>query len=419
MRDRLVLIFLISTVLATAQPVKEDTRFLLNLMRQQTVQFKTILDKKKMYEVQVIYTQINRDQSNKPDFKTFQYNVDTNRYFYPASTVKFPMVLLALEKINSLQDSQITKYTPMYQDSAYSGQRWIRADTTAEGGVPSIAHYAKKIFVASDNDAYNRLYEWVGQREANRSLKERGYRLRLLHRLSARLTADENRHTQPVWFASRDSAIFRQPMLINDSMTVNKKITKGRGYYEQGALIRKPFNMSYRNYFSLPDQQEMLKAVVFPDAVPLAKRFNLTAEDRQFVLQYMSQLPTETLYPPYYKDTVYTDAYSKFLLYGSDTTRIPDNIRIFNKVGNAYGYMIDNAYIVDFDAGVEFMLSAVIYTNKDEIFNDDRYEYKTIALPFLKNLGQLIYNYEKARVKKFKPDLSEFKLPYDLVKEVD
>jgi hypothetical protein len=163
----------------------------------------------------------------------------------------------------------------------------------------------------------------------------------------------------------------------------------------------------------------MLKAVVFPDAVPLAKRFNLTAEDRQFVLQYMSQLPTETLYPPYYKDTVYTDAYSKFLLYGSDTTRIPDNIRIFNKVGNAYGYMIDNAYIVDFDAGVEFMLSAVIYTNKDEIFNDDRYEYKTIALPFLKNLGQLIYNYEKARVKKFKPDLSEFKLPYDLVKEVD
>ena len=32
---------------------------------------------------------------------------------------------------------------------------------------------------------------------------------------------------------------------------------------------------------------------------------------------------------------------------------------------------------------VEFMLSAVIYTNEDEILNDGRYEYNTIALPFL------------------------------------
>ena len=163
----------------------------------------------------------------------------------------------------------------------------------------------------------------------------------------------------------------------------------------------------------MPDQHEMLKAVIFPEAVPVQKRFDLSADDRKAVLQYMSQLPTETLYPPYYMDTVYTDAYVKFLLYGSDTTQIPGHIRIFNKVGNAYGYMIDNAYIVDFDEGIEFMLSAVIYANKDGIFNDDQYEYETVALPFMKNLGRLIYDYEKARVKKFKPDLTEFRFEYE------
>ena len=419
MRPALILFFLLLQPLLHAQEKvpTADTKFLPALMRKHPEKFKTILDKRKTFEVQIIYTQINRDQNNKPTFNTFHYNVDTARYFYPASTVKFPMVLLALEKLNTLQHPGINKFTTIHHDSVYSGQSWSKVDTTAEGGVPSIAHFAKKIFVVSDNVAFNRLYEWVGQRDANSQLKQKGYNVRLLHRLERRLTPDENRHTEAVRFAVGDSNIYQQPMLVNDSIIVNKKITKGKGYYENGALIRKPFPMSYRNNFPLTDQHDMLKAIIFPGEVPPIKRFNLTSEDRQFVLQYMSQLPTETLFPPYYKDTVYTDAYSKYLIYGSDTTHIPNHIRIFNKVGLAYGYTIDNAYIVDLHAGVEFILSAIIHTNKDEIFNDDKYEYQTVAFPFMKNLGQVIYDYEKARVKEYKPDLSEFKLEYDLTRE--
>ena len=102
-------------------------------MKGEPAKFKTILDKRKTLEVQIIYTQINRDQNNIPQLKTFQYNVDTSRYFYPASTVKFPMVLLALEKVNTLNIPKLNRYTPMYHDSVYSGQRWSRMDTTAEG----------------------------------------------------------------------------------------------------------------------------------------------------------------------------------------------------------------------------------------------------------------------------------------------
>lgn len=414
MRTAPILICLLLTRIGLSQPIKEDSRLLFNLMKGEPAKFKTILDKRKTLEVQIIYTQINRDQNNIPQFQTFQYNVDTSRYFYPASTVKFPMVLLALEKVNTLHIPKLNRYTPMYHDSVYSGQRWSRVDTTAEGGMPSIAHYAKKIFVVSDNDAFNRLYEWVGQHSANQQLRHKGYNIRLLHRLDRRLTPDENRHTEAIRFTHRDSVVYEQRMLVSDSIVVKEKIVKGRGFYERGVLIRKPFNMSYRNSFPLPSQHEMLKTIIFPQAVPASSRFNISSDDRNFVLQYMSQLPTETLFPPYYKDTAYSEAYSKFLFYGSDTTNIPTNIRIFNKVGNAYGYVIDNAYIVDFDTGIEFLLSAVIYANKDEIFNDDKYEYKTVAFPFMKNLGQLIYDYEKARLKKFKPDLSEFKIGYDL-----
>lgn len=84
-----------------------------------------------------------------------------------------------------------------------------------------------------------------------------------------------------------------------------------------------------------------------------------------------------------------------------------------NKIGNAYGYLIDNAYVVDFENGIEFMLSAVIHVNTDEIYNDSKYDYDSIGYPFMKNLGQLIYAYEQKRPRKNKPDLSKFVMKYD------
>ena len=61
-----------------------------------------MLDNPALYDVQIVYTQINRDAQNRPSFKTYRYQVDKDRYFYPASTVKLPAVLLALEKLNGL-----------------------------------------------------------------------------------------------------------------------------------------------------------------------------------------------------------------------------------------------------------------------------------------------------------------------------
>ena len=413
----IIVIILIVVFSSSVKSQSGDARLLYSLLKQNSKQFKVAWDRKKNYEVQIIYTQIDRDEKNIPHFTTYQFDVDTSRYFYPASTVKLPVALLALEKLDDINLPSVTKYTPMYHDSIYPGQLWVKADTTSEGGVASIAHYIKKVFVVSDNDAFNRLYEFVGQKEINEKLKGKGYNIRILHRLTRKATPDQNRHTEAIRFADRDTVYFSQPMLVNDSMIVDNKVIKGKGYYDEGKLIRKPFDFSYRNYFSISDQHEMLKAVIFPQSVASQKRFNIQEDDRKMVLQYMSQLPAETLYPPYYKDTAYVDAYGKLFLYGSESASIPDNIRIFNKIGFAYGYAIDNAYIVDFDSRIEFMLTAVIYTNKNQILNDDNYEYRTIGFPFMKNLGQLIYDFEKTRLKKHLPDLSEFRFEYELKRQ--
>ena len=53
----------------------------------------------------------------------------------------------------------------------------------------------------------------------------------------------------------------------------------------------------------------------------------------------------------------------------------------------SHGCLSDVAYFADSTRHNEFLLSAVLYTNKDGVINDGAYEYTTIGLPFLARLG--------------------------------
>jgi hypothetical protein len=405
---------LILVLLACESP----TENLLEHLMRKNGEFADVLAKRDRYEIQIIYTQIDRDNANYPEFTTHTFNVDSTRYFYPASTVKLPAVLLAIEKINELKGEglDLDRQTPMFHDSAYSGHISASRDTTSESGFPSVEHYCKKILVVSDNDAFNRLYEFLGQKEFNRRMKELAFhQTRIVHRLERPLSTDENRHTEAVRFLKDGNEVYHQPMQVNDvPFGERPRILKGNGFMRNDSLVMKPFDFTNKNFFPLNYQHELLKHLVFPETVPQSKQFRITKEDRAFILQYMSQLPRETSHPAYYSDTAYYDAYCKFLLFGSEkNVSIPPSLRIFNKVGDAYGYLIDNAYVADFDRGIEFMLSAVIHVNSDSIYNDSNYDYEAIGFPFMKKLGQTIYQYELQRSRRNKPDLSNFRFTYD------
>ena len=160
MKQFFFLLLLFAATTAAAQ-VKTDA-FLEDLIRKNASPFlKTVLDKKDSFQYQIIYTEIKRDGQQKPSFVNHYLNVDRNRYFNPASTVKMPVAFTALEKLNGLK--AINAQMAMLTDSSYSGQSAVTSDTSAADGLPSIEHYVKKIFIISDNDAYNRLYEFVGQ----------------------------------------------------------------------------------------------------------------------------------------------------------------------------------------------------------------------------------------------------------------
>lgn len=407
------------SILLTAQPRTDP---LLRSVVQNAWQpsLSEVINRPLHYRCQIIYTQIDRNKKNRPTFTHHYFNYDPQLYFNPASMVKMPLAFLALEKLHHLNKAGVNEYTPIQIDSLLPHQTTAYTDPTSEKGLPSIAHYIKKAFLVSDNDAYNRLYQFVGQQAINRSLHNKGYTQSRIIRQFMGLTTEQNRHTNPVRFLGPDgNPIFTQPALYNtDSISLGPEVKIGRGYLNRNdELVNEPFDFTPHNHLPLSDLQQMLQSVLFPASVPPQQRFNISNEQRRFLLQYLSQTPGETNYPKY-NPTEYYDSYVKFFFRDS-TGKLPKGVRVFNKVGWAYGFMTDVSYVADFNNGIEYMLAATIYVNEDGILNDNRYEYEQTGQPFMFQLGQAIYNYEKQRKRKFAPNLSEFKVPYETRQQHD
>lgn len=379
--------------------------------------FLAVIDSAEHYELQILYVQIDRDRDNRPDFVTHYFNADPSRYFYPASTVKMPVAFLALDKINQLNRPGLTAQSRMHTDSARYPQSVALLDSTSTTGVPSIDHYISRAFVVSDNDAYNRLYEFVGLDGINDRLDSLGINdTRIIHRLSdLRFGPEENRYTNPVSFYSNDTIVYGQAEVRAErtQYVQPRDQVKGVAFVDRnGKLVNEPFDFSQKNFFPLQDQVEVLKRVIFPESYSESERFNLTESDYAFLRTEMSRLPSESNFPKY-SDPEYVDGYVKFFIYGDRQEPIPENIRIFNKVGWAYGYLTDCAYIVDIENNIEFILAATIHANANQTYNDGIYEGDEVAIPFLAELGRRVYQYELERPRKVEPDLSSFKLTYE------
>jgi len=301
----------------------------------------------------------------------------------------------------------------MDTDSSYSGQSSVSQDTSAADGVPSVAQYIRKIFLVSDNDAYSRLYEFLGQEWINRRLWQLGYPDMRITRRFVPMNEDENRHTNQINFVKGVNTVYTQPPTYSTiKFDFSHKVLLGNAHLDRhDSLIREPMDFTTHNNFPLEDGQQILRSVLFPESVPKKQRFNLRPDDYAFLYRYMSEYPRESLHPKY--DTgEYFDSYTKFFLFKAGRSHIPDYIRVFNKPGWAYGFLTDYAYIADFKHNVEFMLSGTIYTNSDGVLNDDKYDYEEIGYPFFKEVGEIIYQYELERQRAVKPDLSKFQLQY-------
>lgn len=342
------------------------------------------------YRLQIIYTEIDRS-SGAPVFTDHVFNIRPESYFYCASLVKLPVAILSLRKLNELGLSQ---EAILFTDSSEVCHRRVRRDTSAPGGYPSVAHYIRKMLVVSDNAAYSRLYEFLGVDYMHERLARGGYpEIRILNRYDGSCRGKGQRITNPVTFLDGNLKVIYEQKALTASGTYPmplKDMRVGKAYYEGTRKVHAPKDFRGSNYMSLGDCHRLLRELIFPAEGDTA----LKVSQRDFLIRALSDLPRQNP-APRYSASMYPDNYKKYLFYGDRRTAVSDTgLVITNIVGRSYGFLSDCAYFSDQVRGLEFMLSAVIYANEDEVINDGKYDYQTLGLPFLAELGRQVYGYE-------------------------
>ena len=219
-----------------------------------------------------------------------------------------------------------------------------------------------------------------------------------------------------------------------------------------GARVDAPLDCSARNAAPLEALQNALAALARPDVLPLAESesesesesdedadactdrsgrsgdggdgahpggssderpsgsLTLSSEHREALLAAARAFPRDAPPPLRYPEDAFPDDRGKFFLRGlaraalggregEDPPREGEYpFRVANKLGRAYGFSVDNAY-VDWREGEggekgarrrAFFLAATIETNANGVVNDDRYEYEPVADAFMEHVAETV-----------------------------
>lgn len=377
-------------------PVGDHPLEIRALLASSPERFGEILASADEHRLQILVAEVDEEAPGGPRLLRASFQAGPE-YFYPASSIKTCAAIASLVRLAELRAAghEVHRGTPLRLHPLFEGEALEEEDVShIAGGTITVGHEIRKLSIVSDNRAYNRLYDFLGQEELNRRMWSAGLgSTRLIHRLSIARTPEQNRRTRriellpemgpPVEIGEQTS----QLGLENSDLS---GILLGNAHIAGGERIEAPFSFMDKNFMSLTDLQDMLVMLVRPD-VNLGKRGfpRLEPEDRAFLLEAMAELPREST-DPLYDPEKYPDDYVKFLLPGLARVVPAEGLRITNKVGLAYGFTIENAHVVDQASGREFFLAAVLYTNPDGVVNDGVYAYDEVAFPFWANLGEVV-----------------------------
>lgn len=358
--------------------------------------FAGVVKRGRELRLQILLGEIHATEAG-PELVSNSYRQDAE-YFYPASTIKLVAAITALERLNDMRRNlapQATERTPLAFHPLFKGEVLEATDeSNVEGGVLTLEHLIRKALIVSDNLAYNRLYDFCGQHWLNERAWRAGMRdAKLSHRLSVTRTQVDNKRTcaielrlegEPVLVDARWSNVGELGVIGPTGVYV------GKAHRDRSGEVDKPMSFFHKSYLTLRDMQLALAKIVRPDLVKLpGEAFDLTDAQRALLADALSVYPGDSKNPVWSREK-YPDGYAKFFLDGVARVIPKERVRIYNKVGLAYGFATDNAYIVDTSTGKGFFLALTMYANSDEVLNDDKYDYETVAFPFFADFAEVV-----------------------------
>ena len=337
-------------------------------------------------------------------------------YLYPASTTKLLTCVAALRRLASLRKklgADVTLDTPIvvHPHALRVGDRGAKHDVADEDAMRrtraqylpwtrrrlTVRLLIQRVAVHSDNRANNVLMDLAGGAhalaDAARSCKLD--ETRVVHRLSpsARVegeptVSNADEHAPAVTYYASTGAFTTPPVSPPPVRGVSEEpqpLLIGSAHVTSEGLVEQPMDFAKRNHSPLSEMQQLLR-LVCAGKVP-----GVDTHDLQVLVHALACAPQDAsrLNFPLNR-RVYFDDWNK--LFAPGVARVlagSSDVQLHGKLGQAYGFTLENSRIAHILTGRAYYLAAGIYTNENGVLNDDAYEYDE-AEAFLDNLAEFV-----------------------------
>jgi hypothetical protein len=361
--------------------------------------FGAIVERADEFRLKIELAVVTEDADGGPTLERHSFDAGPE-YFYPASTVKTCAAIAAALRLREFEaqlnlDLPLGLRTPLRFHPLFDGESMESVDATnVDDGTLNLAHAMRKVFLVSDNEAFNHLYEFAGNNRLNRTMWSAGLlSTRIRHRLSEFHSPEDQLRTPRIDLdLGGDSLVSfgQENGVANGSNEGMTGVDLGERYYSGGELIQGPKSFDHKNYMSLRDLQDLQIMLLRPDVRipgrPKGAGFPLENADREFMRAAMAETPGASQNPVYPSED-YPDHYSKFLAPGVWKVLPRGDVTIRDKVGRAYGFSTTNSEVVEERTGQSYFLAATLYANPNGTLNDDDYDYE-LADQFFEDLGE-------------------------------
>lgn len=376
----------------------EQSQVILELLEAEPDRFGDVLERADEFRLKIELAVVRPVAGEPPTLERFSLDRGPE-YFYPASSVKTCAAIAAAESMAKLRrDAPAAGLdSPLRFHPLFPGESIEELDPShVAGGRITLGHDMRKVFLVSDNAAYNRLYEFAGNEAVNQSMRGAGLQsARILHRLSEFRSPEDQLRTPRVEILDGETVIAMVPERASPFAETNDDLSGtsiGVGRLTGGEVVEGPMSFVRKNYIHLRDLQDMHIMLLRPDISipgrPSGTGFDLAADVRAFIAESMAQTPGESSDPVYASED-YPDDYSKFLGPGVWNVVPKDAAIIRDKVGRAYGFSTTNSEVIDTRTGASYFLAATIYINPNGVLNDGIYGYER-ADRFFADLGEVV-----------------------------
>ena len=101
MKKTIILLIILLVILGV--PISAQKIISLDSILLSNPSFKKVISEPQKYKLQIIFSQVIKDSTGKKSFINQSFNLNDSLYFYPASLVKLPTSIFAIELINELK----------------------------------------------------------------------------------------------------------------------------------------------------------------------------------------------------------------------------------------------------------------------------------------------------------------------------